>query len=113
MSKSLSARQCDFTHALALLIMHAAQLKYDVKIQELNRELETQRRYVAEGKSHTMNSKHLDKLAADLVLFRDGEVQSPEAYEALAQYWVTLGGVWGGSWQSFKDFPHFEWVKDA
>jgi hypothetical protein len=96
-SDPLSIRQCAFTHALALLILEAERLGYQVKVQELNRDLETQKKYVAEGKSKTLDSRHLDKLAADIVLFRAGSlVEDQEAFRPLGVYWESLGGRWGG-----------------
>jgi hypothetical protein len=69
----------------------------EVKIQELNRDIETQRKYVAEGKSKTLNSLHLDRLAADIVIFRDGTAQfGGESYRPFGVYWESIGGVWGG-----------------
>lgn len=105
----LSERQCQFTSALARLILKAEELGYAVKIQELNRDLETQKRYVAEGKSKTLNSRHLDKLAADLVLFKDGMAMAggPE-FKPLGEWWEKQGGVWGGRWASLADDCHFE-----
>ena len=118
---SLSKRQCEFTAALAKLILKAGELGFDVKVQELNRTVETQKQYVAEGKSKTMNSRHLDKLAADIVLFlKDGGIASAEHYRGLGEYWESLGGRWGGRFgleneakevQDAKmgwDHPHFE-----
>lgn len=108
----LSLRQCEFTHALAELIIYAASLGYQVKIQELNRTLEQQREYVRIGVSKTMDSRHLDRLAADLILFRDGKlVTDTEAYRPLGQKWTALGGIWGGSWTTFKDWDHFQFNK--
>jgi hypothetical protein len=69
----------------------------EVKIQELNRDIATQRKYVEEGKSKTLNSRHLDRLAADIVLFRDGVPQfDGETYRPFGVYWESLGGIWGG-----------------
>lgn len=97
MSDPLSLRQCAFTHALALLLLEAERQGYAVKIQELNRTVETQKDYVAKGVSKTMDSRHIDKLAADLILFKDGAiVGNQEAYRSLGEFWESLGGRWGG-----------------
>lgn len=121
---SLSLRQCAFTHALAKLILRAEELGYAIKIQELNRTIEQQQAYVAGGLSKTMDSRHLDKLAADLVLFKGGvPIMSGEAFRPLGEYWETLGGRWGGRFgledqpkeiQDAKlgwDVVHFEYKK--
>ena len=98
-----SLDQAAFTHHVALLILRAASFGYACKVQEWNRDLETQRRYVAEGASKTMASKHLDKIAVDLYLLKDGAILSPdpkspdaEHYRPLGEYWEALGGRWGG-----------------
>ena len=97
MKQTLSDRQCDFTNALALTICKAVSLGFKVKVQEWNRLLETQKEYVAKGVSWTMDSRHLDLLAADLILFKDGfPVANKESYRPLGVYWESLGGRWGG-----------------
>ena len=118
---TLSKHQCIFCHNLAKLILKINELGFDVKIQELNRTVETQKQYVAEGKSKTMNSKHLDKLAVDLVLFKDIELCPKEDYRIVGEYWESLGGRWGGRFgledkpketrdkEIGWDNPHFEY----
>mgnify|MGYP001595270524 CR=1 FL=1 len=92
-----------------------------MKIQELNRELETQKRYLSEGKSKTLDSRHIDKLAVDIVLFRDGVADfTPDSYRPFGNYWETIGGRWGGRFGVDKsqyesvigwDPVHFEFTK--
>ncbi len=97
MTDPLSLRQCAFTHALALLIIEIGRQGYQVKVQELNRLVETQKEYIAKGVSKTMNSRHLDNLAADLILFKNGIlVDNQESYRPFGEYWESLGGRWGG-----------------
>lgn|SRR3990167_7909951 len=99
MSIPLGVRQCEFTHALALLIIRAAQEKKFVKIQELNRTIQVQKEYVAKGVSKTLDSRHLDNLAVDMYIY-DLSTSSPvadlEQYRSLGEYWESLGGRWGG-----------------
>lgn len=93
----------------------------ECKIQELNREIEIQKKYVAEGKSKTLNSRHIDKLAVDLILFRAGTPDFiPESYRPLGIYWESVGGHWGGRFgvetKDFDtkigwDYDHFEFTK--
>lgn len=124
MAETLTDQQCAFTMALARLILKAEGLGFKIKIHELNRDIETQKKYVVEGKSKTMNSRHLDKLAADLVLVKDGMVITDgEVFRPLGVYWESLGGRWGGRFglenlpraeQDAKlgwDSPHFEFRK--
>lgn len=94
---SLSEKQCDFTFMVARLIMQACALGYEIKVQEWNRTIETQREYVKQGVSKTLNSKHLDNLAVDVYLYKSGKViMGGEDYRALGVYWESLGGRWGG-----------------
>lgn len=98
MAKSLSWRQAEFTHAFALLVLKAESLGLHVKVQEWNRLESTQKEYVAAGKSKTINSRHLDRLAVDIALILpSGEVLTGgEAFRPLGEYWESLGGRWGG-----------------
>ncbi len=61
------------------------------------------------GRSKTLNSKHNQRLAVDLNLFTsEGTLAKPEQYRPLGEKWKALGGRWGGDFQSFKDWGHFE-----
>ncbi len=72
--------------------------------------------HVKNGRSVTMNSQHLKRLAVDLNFFKtmsDGELKltyDVEEIRPLGQFWETLDTAnrWGGNWDSFKDTPHFE-----
>ena len=48
--------------------------KVDFGVVEGLRTLETQKKYVAQGKSQTLKSKHIDGKAVDLVAYVDGNV---------------------------------------
>lgn len=99
MSIPLGVRQCEFTHALALLIIQAAKENKHVKLQELNRTIQEQKENVRKGVSKTMDSRHLDKLAVDLYIYDMGTkapVVELEQYRSLGEYWESLGGRWGG-----------------
>jgi len=74
-----------------------------------------QQRLVKEGKSRTMNSRHLTGHAVDVVCYVDGKATWAEKYYTLlaghilgvaANMKVPL--VWGGSFKGFFDGPHFE-----
>ena len=97
--ETLTQRQCRFTHALSFLINQAHAQGFEIKIVELNRLPETQKAYVAKGVSRTLNSRHLDNLAVDIILYKDGvQVNYGRQYEPLGIYWEGLGGTWGGRW---------------
>lgn len=63
---------------------------------------------VANGRSKTLNSKHLDRLAVDINLFtKEGKLAPVEDYLPLAEKWETLGGKAGYRFK-FVDPGHFE-----
>lgn len=78
---------------------------------------EQQAEFVAQGKSQTMNSKHLTGNAADIVVTGpdgkpnwDFEAYRPIADAAKAEE-AALGlpdFVWGGDWKTLKDGVHFQ-----
>ena len=121
---TLSEQQCRFTFNLSRLIAQAVGLGYEIKILEVNRTVETQKEYVAKGVSWTMDSRHLDKLAADVMIYKNGLVVEDEAYRPLGVYWESLGGRWGGRFglekepkavqdaKIGKDQYHFEMRKE-
>ena len=73
------------------------------------------------GKSKTMNSYHLKRLAIDLNFFKpvydeDGKLKGYtltwryEDIKPFGEYWESLNpkNKWGGNFKTFKDTPHFE-----
>lgn len=105
---TLGEQQQLFARDLVRLLLEAFELGYEVRIGEVHRTADQQAIYVKTGRSKTMNSRHLDKCAADLFFFKNKQ---------LIDYPVELGKLWesycdknswGGFWNSFKDTPHFE-----
>jgi peptidoglycan L-alanyl-D-glutamate endopeptidase CwlK len=85
------------------------------EITEGLRDKERQRYLVRTGKSRTMNSYHLRGKAVDVVAMPGGKVSwSLPDYRAIntaVQKAAKAAGVtvvWGGSWKSIVDGPHFE-----
>ena len=87
----------------------------DFTVLEGRRTLERQKELVAKGASQTMNSRHLTGHAVDLGAVVNGEVHwhwplydkiADAMLEAAAKLQISI--IWGGSWKSFKDGPHFE-----
>jgi peptidoglycan L-alanyl-D-glutamate endopeptidase CwlK len=84
----------------------------DFSVIEGVRNIDRQRELVAQGKSTTMNSRHLTGHAVDLApypLSWDWEYFYPIAdamKEAAEEQGVDL--EWGGDWSSFPDGPHFQ-----
>ena len=104
-------------HPSLQILMKAAleESPLDFGITEGLRTLETQKLYFENGKSQTMNSKHLKGLAVDIAVYVDGKVTwNLEHYKTVAAHIkkvaldLKIPIVWGGDWKSFIDGPHFE-----
>jgi len=87
----------------------------DFGITEGLRSVTRQKELVAQGKSQTMNSRHLTGHAVDVVAYVNGKVSwdfglyeriADAMFEAAKEYDITI--VWGGYWDTLKDGPHFE-----
>lgn len=84
----------------------------DFSVTEGLRSIARQKQLVADGKSTTMNSRHLTGHAVDLVPYPvswDWDYFYPIA-DAMKQAARELGVnlEWGGDWKNFPDGPHFQ-----
>jgi len=112
---SLVHQQNIFLLQVAELIRKAAELGFIVSGGELYRTAEQQAIHMKAGRSKTLNSQHLKRLAIDLNFFLptpDGALTltyDVEALRPLGEFWESLDPAnrWGGKW-NFKDTPHFE-----
>ena len=118
---SLVAEQDAFLRDVVKLLAKAWELGFVVTGGELWRTPEQQKVYVQTGRSMTMNSRHLDRLAVDFNFFANGVlVSGPMAVSVLrplGEYWESLSpkNRWGGNFDRdfnrkdpFVDCPHFE-----
>ena len=109
---SLRTEQVFFVKDLDTLLHFAWGKGFDVVIGEVERPVEMQKIYVQTGRSKTMDSDHLRRLAADLHFFvqETGEYVLDERLQPIGDFWESLDpkNRWGGNWKSFKDRPHFE-----
>lgn len=114
---TLSEKQQKFTWHIGCLIMYAKSLGWDLTFGHAWRSPEEQKRLVADGKSQTMKSRHLDRLAVDFNLFIEGKLTWEwEHFKKLGDYWESLDSKnrWGGDWNKndikdgLIDSPHFE-----
>lgn len=91
---------------LIAVVKRAIQLTtVDFGVTEGLRSVETQRKYVAAGKSQTMKSKHIEGKAVDLVAYVDGKVSwelnlYDNIADAMAKAAKELGLPlkWGAAW---------------
>ena len=110
---TLNEKQFEFTYMVGRLIVYGVEvLGLTFRQDECWRSRARQIRLKATGKSKTLNSKHLNSLATDLVFFRDGKPiwnsADPDLL-AMGEFWEALGGTWGGRWG--WDGGHFEYGK--
>ena len=107
---SLVQHQAAFLLDVTKLINKATEMGFAVTGGELFRTAEQQQIYLKTGRSKTMNSNHLKRLAIDLNFFKDGKlVYTKDTLAPIGQYWESLNELnrWGGKWR-FVDVPHFE-----
>jgi len=113
----LSEHQRIFTLNIAQLIAFAYDNCIELTFGEAFRTTEQQLLYVQSGKSKTMNSNHMRRLAVDFNFFKDGHLTYKWAdIKFIGDYWESLHpkNRWGGDWNKndkkdgFIDTPHFE-----
>lgn len=111
MKNQLLNSQQIFAKNFSLLLKCIYELGYEVTIGEVHRTTYQQKEYIRTGKSKTMNSNHLKKLAADIFIFKNDKLISDknELY-AIGKYWESLhvNNRYGGFFRNFVDTPHFE-----
>ena len=107
---TISEKQRLFAKYVGELLRWIYDNGYEVTFGEAYRHPYLQEMYVKQGKSKTMSSKHVIKLAVDLNLFKGGKyLQDTPSYKPLGQFWKSLdkNNVWGGDWG--WDGNHFEY----
>lgn len=94
---------------VAKLIQYAFENGFELTAGELFRSAEQQAIYVKTGRSKTMNSLHLSRLAVDFNIFKDNKLVGKKECEPLGSYWESLHPLnsWGGNGVKLVDVPHF------
>ncbi len=95
--------------------------EYDFVVIEGVRSLIRQKELMKEGKSKTLNSRHLTGHAVDIVPLVNRVIpwQDWSAFESVskamkkAAYQLGISINWGGDWVSFRDGPHYELCRGA
>lgn len=106
---------------LVRVVRRAIELSsVDFGVTEGLRSKGRQLQLVSEGKSLTQNSRHLTGHAVDVVAYSGGSISWDwELYENInkafqkASKELGVPIVWGGSWSSLRDGPHFELDRKA
>lgn len=94
---TLRKKQSKFVKMVALLILHAEQLGYEITFGDAYRD-----KRVTYG---SLKSLHRKRLAIDLNLFKNGEyLTTTKDHMPLGKYWESIGGSWGGR---FGDGNHY------
>jgi len=101
------SKQVAFAKMVPRLIDKAFALGYEVTLGDAFRDPRVFGQ-VGESKGYgSINSKHKQRLAIDLNLFKDGKfLQETTDHKVLGEWWESQGGIWGGR---FKDGNHYEW----
>lgn len=114
LSKRSTGRLDGVDEKLVAVVKRAIELtKVDFGVTEGLRSVETQRSYVAAGKSQTMKSKHLDGRAVDLVAYIGSSVSwELNLYDDIANAMrvaaieLDVAIKWGAAWSvgDIRDF---------
>ena len=108
---SLVQQQAEFLLNVCELVKFATAAGFQVTGGELFRTAEQQNIYVQTGRSKTLNSNHLRRLAVDLNFIKDGKLcYDKELLSPIGIFWQGLHpqNRWGGFFKSLVDMPHFE-----
>jgi len=120
--RSLERLKLVHPHLIAIVTLALRQYAVDdLTIVEGIRDLATQRRYVEQGVSWTMNSRHLPQAdgyshAVDVAPIFYGVIpwDDWEAFKRMSEAVFKAADhlgyqiVWGGNWPTKKDGPHFQ-----
>lgn len=108
---TLSQKQAVFTFNVHKLIEFTFKIGFTLTFGEVFRTPEQQKIYFDSGRSKTMNSMHLQRLAVDFNIFKDGVLlNDPKLIKELGDYWELLNtkNRWGGRFTTLSDPYHFE-----
>lgn len=115
---ALKDAQWEFLRDVATLIHYIESKGWSATGGELLRTPEQQQIYFKSGRSKTMNSRHLVKLAIDLAIFdpQGNWIQDQKRLAPFGDFWEGLhpDNIWGGFFphhypgSTFVDIPHFE-----
>lgn len=108
-------KRVQFFRDIAKLVTFSEEQNIMIMPFSFLRTPEEQQKLVKQGKSKTINSKHLEGLAIDFVII-DNQGKPiweyiPE-YDILADYWESLGHRTGKNFKFAKDIYHFEYMKE-
>lgn len=100
-------------HPTLVMIVERARRATPFTVIEGRRTVERQQKLLAEGRTRTLQSRHLTGHAVDLAPI-PLDWENRQAFHALAQHMQAAAEAigarirWGGSFRGFFDGPHFE-----
>jgi hypothetical protein len=112
---ALSELQWRFSRSLAELLIKAYELGYTVQMGETYRTPQQAAANAATG-AGISNSLHIEHLAVDLNLFKDGRyITDDEGHKDLGAFWKSLASDhrWGGDFTKRKDYNHYSITPDG
>ena len=107
---SLVNEQYAFLLDMCKLVQYAQSIGFKMTAGELYRTPEQQEIYMKTGRSQTMDSLHLKRLAVDFNIFKDDKLcYDKKVLAPLGAYWESLHPMnsWGGNGRKLVDTPHF------
>jgi len=118
---SLNKEQWEFVKDLNKLLNFIENYAYNLELKdnivfyitlgEVYRTEYQQKKYIKDGKSKTMNSNHLKRLAVDINFFFNYKLTYEyEDIKIFGDFWCSLNdkNKWGGNFKNFLDTNHFE-----
>lgn len=114
MVESLRQKQSRFARGVAQLIQRAEEIGYEVTLGEAWRTPQQAVWNAANGIG-TSTSLHIDRLAIDLNLFKDGRyITNEEGHSELGPWWEALNSDhrWGGRFTK-RDWNHYSLSSDG
>lgn len=116
---SLKENQMLFTSLISVFILKLNNYGYRVTFGEAHRTQYMQDYYLKKGLTKVNYSKHQDRLAIELYIFKNGKLLvGKDELKLIGLIWSSLHVqcVWGGDWnrnrkiedEKFLDLNHFE-----
>lgn len=106
---TLGEKRREFSYMLAQLIVWCVEQGYTVEIEEVKRGAAQAAANAASG-AGIAHSLHLDGLAGDLSILKDGVLlASVDDYRPIGEHWKGMHpeNCWGGDFTTRPDADHF------
>lgn len=107
MSETLRQKRCRFSRSLPLLLNYMTLRGYEYALDQVKRTTVEAQANAASG-AGISNSLHLDGLAVDILLYKDGVYQeTSEAHRPFGEFWKSLATDhrWGGDFRDKAGNP--------